>query len=97
MKKLKIMSVCGFGIGSSLILKMKIDEVLKAENIDAETSPQDITSATSGSADIIFTSNELYPQIKDKVSCPIIAINNFMDTKEISEKGLPVIRELMNK
>lgn len=95
--RLQIMAVCGFGIGSSMLLKMKIDEVLKAENIDAETYPQDVTSATSQAVDIVFTSKEISSQLEGKVKAPLIVINNFMDTNEIKEKGLPIINELLKK
>ena len=33
MKDLNIMTVCGFGIGSSLILKMTVDTVLRKRNL----------------------------------------------------------------
>ena len=39
-------------------------------------------------------SNELYPQVKDKVSCPILIIENFVDEAEVEEKLLPKVKEL---
>lgn len=97
MKKLNIIAVCGFGIGSSLILKMTIDDMLKAEGITADTSPQDVTSVAGMRTDLLFTSNELFPQIDGKVDCPIITIDNFLDVAEVKEKGLDIIRALMAK
>lgn len=97
MRELKIMTVCGFGVGSSLILKMKVDEVLNANNISAETFPQDVTTALSEQADLIFTSNEISGQLEGKVQAPLVKIDNFMDTNEIEVKGLDIIRELMAK
>jgi len=97
MKKLEIISVCGFGIGSSLILKMTIDDMLKAEGLEANTYPQDVTSVGGLKADLVFTSNELYDQIKERVSAPIIIIDNFLSVEEVKEKGLSKIRELMNE
>lgn len=44
MKDLNIMTVCGFGIGSSLILKMTVDSVLEKNGIHANTEPHDVTS-----------------------------------------------------
>ena len=32
----RIQTVCGFGCGSSLFLKMKVEEVLKEHNLEAE-------------------------------------------------------------
>jgi ascorbate PTS system EIIB component len=37
-KKVKVLAVCGFGVGTSLILKMNIADVLKKNDIAAEVS-----------------------------------------------------------
>jgi len=53
MKKLKIMVVCGFGLGSSMVLRMTLDSVLKEAGIKAETFCSD--EATSrGESTILF-------------------------------------------
>lgn len=95
MKKLSITAVCGFGIGSSLILKMTIDDMLKAEGLEADTAPQDVTSVGGMRTDLLFTSNELFEQIDGKVDCPIIVIDNFLDKEEVKAKGLDLIKKLM--
>jgi|LGOV01.1.fsa_nt_gb PTS system ascorbate-specific IIB component len=97
MKKLKILAVCGFGVGSSMLLKMNIDDVMQAQGIRAEVETADIMTASSVNADLIFTSKELYGQLKDKVTIPLIEILNFMDHKEIEEKGMPIIREILGQ
>ncbi len=94
-KRLKLLTVCGFGVGTSLILKMTIDKVLKNNGIDAEVINGDITTAAGEGADVIFTSNELYSQLKGNVNVPIIQIDNFMSGDEITEKALPVINKLI--
>jgi len=94
-KTLKIMTVCGFGIGSSLILKMNLDDVMSKHNIDVETFTNDVTSVACGMCDLIFTSNEIADQVKEKVTCPVIVIENFMNKCEIEEKGLSAIKKLI--
>ncbi|SKC89656.1 PTS sugar transporter subunit IIB [Maledivibacter halophilus] len=94
-KQLKVLAVCGFGVGTSLLLKMNIADVLRENGIDAETENADITTAASCSADIIFTSNELYDQLVSKVDIPLVKINNFMDKNEIEEKGMDAIKKLL--
>ena len=93
-KKLKIVSVCGFGIGSSLILKMAMDNVVNRHSIAADVEPMDITSVTEGVADLILTSREIGRQVEGKVSCPVVTINNFMDEQEIEHLTLPVLQTL---
>lgn len=94
MKKLKILAVCGFGVGSSMILKMKIEEVIKEHGIEAEVVTTDVGTATSVICDVIFTSKELESNIRKSAKVPVIAIKNFIDKKEIAEKGLEVLRKL---
>ncbi len=95
MKNLKIMAVCGFGVGSSMILKMKIDDVLKSNGLKAEVFTADVGTAPSTQCDIIFTSKEIFSQLKAKVSVPVIQINNFMNKTEIEEKGMEIIKNLI--
>ena len=95
MSRLKVMAVCGFGVGSSMLLKMKIDEVFKKHNIEAEVFTADITTASSSECDMIFTSKELFDQLEAKVKIPVIQINNFMNKNEIEEKGLPILEKLI--
>lgn len=95
MKELEIMTVCGFGVGSSLILKMKVDEALKKNGIKASVNPNDVTSALGQKCDLIFSSADIAEQLMGKTQIPIIIINNFMDIKEIEDKGLKIVRELM--
>lgn len=97
MKEIKIICVCGFGIGSSLLLKMKVDEMLNDNGISLAVEPSDITTAKSKPSDLIFTSRELASQLIDAVKCPVIVVDNFMDKKEIEEKGLKTITELMEE
>ncbi|WP_461206845.1 PTS sugar transporter subunit IIB [Clostridium sp. DL1XJH146] len=93
-KRLRVLAVCGFGVGTSLILRMNIETVLKKHGIAAEVTNSDITTASSVPTDVIFTSAELYAQLESKVTVPLIQINNFMNNTEIEEKGIPVIEEL---
>lgn len=94
MKKINIMAVCGFGVGSSMILKMKIEEVVKNNGLDANVFTADIGTAAGTPCDVIFTSNELADTLRRQVKVPIIAITNFINKNEIEEKGLPVLRQL---
>ncbi|HBF39462.1 MAG TPA: PTS ascorbate transporter subunit IIB [Firmicutes bacterium] len=94
MPKVKILTVCGFGVGSSMVLKMKIDEILKQYNLAAEVITADIGTATSTPCDLIFTSKELENNIRSKVKVPVVTIVNFINRKEIEEKGLAFLEQL---
>jgi len=93
MKDLKILAVCGFGVGTSLLLKMNIKTALKRLDINADVENIDITTAKSVACDMIFTSTELAGQLSgfDK---PVVVITNFMDINEIQTKAQEVIEKL---
>lgn len=93
MKKLKIMTVCGFGLGSSLVLRMTVDEVLQKHNIKAETFCSDADTAVGQNYDLVITSGEMERLFKD-VDVPVIVINNFLSPDEVEEKALSIIQKL---
>ncbi|MBR7404508.1 PTS sugar transporter subunit IIB, partial [Klebsiella pneumoniae] len=56
---MKILTVCGLGMGSSLILKMNVEAVLKQHGIQASVEHMDVSSAASANADVVITNAEL--------------------------------------
>lgn len=97
MKKIKILAVCGFGVGSSMVLKMKIEDLMKQHQIPAEVCTTDVSTAASEPCDIIFTSKEIGRQIAGRVKVPMIEIQNFLNVKELEEKGLQPVMDLVEK
>ena len=94
MKHLRIMAVCGFGLGSSLVLRMTVDEVLKRRQIKAETFCSDADTAMGQDYDLVITSAEM-KRLFVGVDAPVIVIDNFLDSDEVEEKTLPAIHRLM--
>ncbi len=86
------MVVCGFGIGSSMILKMKIESLLQEYNIAAEVFTADVTSVTNHQVDVILASKEIKMAIEDRVHAPILEIKNFLSTDELSKKLLTALK-----
>lgn len=78
----KILAVCGLGQGTSLILRMNIEQVLGDLGVQADVEHIDVSAASSMDADLIVTNNELaksLPDQKDKV----VIVNNYFDLDEI--------------
>jgi len=83
---MKILAVCGFGVGSSMVLRMTIEKVCKDLGIDASVENTDVSSAQGANCDYIFTSEELASQLKSNASCPVISIQRYMDKEEVMTK-----------
>ena len=45
---LKVLAVCGSGMGTSMIMKMKVSQVLKKLNVDADVNSCSMGEAKSG-------------------------------------------------
>ena len=94
MKSIKIMTLCSFGLGTSLVLKMTLDEVLDANHITAETFCSDADTALGQLYDLVVTSREL-AGLFDAVSQPVVVIDNFLSVEEVQEKVMSVILDLI--
>ncbi len=93
---MKILSVCGFGVGSSLVLKMNLEKAFKNNGInDVEITTSDVSSIGGNVANAIFTSEELADQVRSSVKdLPVIVINNFVNHEEIDEKVKNFLKEM---
>ncbi|MFZ3151887.1 MAG: PTS sugar transporter subunit IIB [Anaerolineaceae bacterium] len=97
MDEISIQTVCGFGCGSSLFLRMKIEEVLKENNIKARVFCGDVGTCLSQPCDVIFISEELYSRIEERSKVPVVPIVNFMNKEEVAAKTMQFINEFQNK
>lgn len=88
-----IQTVCGFGVGTSLMLKINIENLLKKNNLEATVICSDVSSFASNECDIIFCSAELADTIEARANVPIVKINNFMDEKELTDKLIENLKE----
>jgi len=84
---MKIIAVCGMGIGTSVLLKMNTEKVLRTLGIDADVEAADIGVARgmARDAEIVLTSEDLAEEIGE-VEATVIVIDNFFDLTEIGDK-----------
>lgn len=81
---IKILTVCGLGQGTSLILRMNVEQVLGEKNIKADVEHTDVSSASSMQADYIITSNELAEGLEGH-DATVFIVNNYFDMDEINQ------------
>lgn len=86
--ELRIQAVCGFGCGSSLFLRIKIDKVLKDNGLKARTFCGDVATAASTPCDVIFCSDEIADRLVSRATVPVVRVKNFRDEAEVKEKVL---------
>jgi len=84
---MKIVTICGAGIGSSGILKVNAERVLQKLDIEADVVAVDLASlaAVAADAQVILTSAEFVEAI-GKTWADVIVIDNYFDTSELTTK-----------
>ncbi len=84
---MKIIAVCGMGIGTSVLLKLNAEKVLKMLDLEATVDAADVASVrkVSFDAQIILTTPDLVDQLQG-LPAEIISIEHVFDLEELSTK-----------
>ena len=82
-KTMKILAVCGFGMGSSMVLRFTIEKAAAALGVAAEVEHTDLASAQAIRADVVFISYELVDQLRGTLQAPVLPIRNYLDQAEV--------------
>jgi len=88
---MEILTVCGMGVGTSLMLLMEIQDMAKEKGYEVEGEATDVSNAKGRNVDAIVASSEIASQLSSEENTPVISITNILDKNEIEEKVLPVI------
>ncbi|MDT2599595.1 PTS sugar transporter subunit IIB [Enterococcus hulanensis] len=76
---------CRTGMGSSMMLKIKVDQVVRAKGFPLEVQHSTLDDVKSFKGDLLITMADVADELKGQVPY-IIGINNLMDKKEIETK-----------
>ena len=84
---MKLLAVCGMGIGTSVLLKMNAERVLEQLDIEAEVDARDLATALlpESPAQVVLCTPELKDQLKG-IRAEIVTIDNVFDLNELSQK-----------
>jgi len=84
-RPLKVLTVCGVGQGSSLIMKMFVEDVLKELGVQARVESTEILTAKAGGADMIVCSVLHEPELRNATPI-VVGLKSLVDKKEMREK-----------
>lgn len=84
---MKIVAVCGMGIGTSVLLKINAEKALKLLDVEATVDAADVATVrkVSFNAQIILTTPDLVDELQG-LPAEIIPIQRVFDLEEISNK-----------
>ena len=91
--KIKIVTVCSMGLGTSILAKMTVENVLKDTEFNVSLVCADIGSAAGYEADVYITTKELFKAFNPPEGVKVVIVTNFLDEEEMRKNLLPVLKE----
>jgi len=85
---LKVLAACGNGMGSSMIIKMKIEKVLKEMQLECDVHHASVGQAKSDAKnyDLVLVSHMLVKEFSRAGDAKIIGLVNLLSEEEIRGK-----------
>jgi len=81
---MKIVTVCGLGMGSSLILKMTVESAMKELGRDCDVEHWDMGTIKGKEYDLLVTTEGFKDSFNETENA--IFVKNIVDVKEVKEK-----------
>lgn len=91
---IKLLAVCGNGMGTSMMMKLKAKGILDKHKIQNTCENCSIGQAKSGisSYDIVIASTHLSSQLTANAKTKVIALRNILDVKEMEARILEILK-----
>lgn len=89
---IKIVTVCGNGIGSSLLLKMKIEKIAKDHGYEVQAESCDSNAAVGKDADLFVTVKEFKDIFPFEANVCIVP--SYTNRQKIENEILPYLEKL---
>jgi PTS system ascorbate-specific IIB component len=81
---MKILVVCGSGLGSSFMLELNVKKAIKELGIEAEVTHTDLTTAKSEQADYYIGSGDIMDQLSGD-NRKTISLKNMFNMDELKQ------------
>jgi len=92
---IRVLAICGNGMGTSLVIKMKVKKFLDGHNINAKMESCSLGESSgylNQGCEIALCSKHLAGDIKPKAGTHVIALKNLMDEKEFGPQILEILK-----
>ncbi|EAS45619.1 PTS ascorbate transporter subunit IIB [Photobacterium profundum] len=92
---MKIMVVCGHGLGTSLMMEMSIKSIIKELNVVAEVDHIDLGSAKGTPCEIFIGTKDITEQLTAQgVDGKIVSLDNMIDKVAMKERLSVALQDL---
>lgn len=88
----KALVACRAGMGSSLMLKIKVQEVVNENGWNLELEHSSLDGVTGFGGELIITLSDVAKELESiNLSQTVVGINNIVDKNEIKDKLEPLV------
>ncbi|GAF66965.1 PTS system transporter subunit IIB [Bacillus sp. TS-2] len=85
---MKISIVCSSGLGTSLLIKIQLERILKEWNVDATIINTDVSTFNSEQHDIVIGAKQIIDSLEIKNHTEYIALENLIDPDYLRQQLL---------
>lgn len=89
---LKVLAVCGLGMGTSLILRMTAESVLRRMGVNAAVQNTDISAARSTEADVIVGQDMHMSELQGAAPV-IVTVDDFVNEDALEARLRPALED----
>ena len=90
----KALVACRAGVGSSVMLKIKVNEVVKENNLQLVVEHSSLDGLNGFDGDMVITLIDVAQELEEKkVPYEVVGIRNIVDKEEIKTKLLEALAE----
>ena len=85
---MKVLAVCGSGMGTSMIMKLKVGKVLQKLGVQADVNSCSLGEAKSGLSnyDLVLASTHIASELKGGPNTKMVGLLNLLDANELETK-----------
>jgi PTS system ascorbate-specific IIB component len=82
-RRMRIVTVCGCGLGSSLLAKTILEKIAREYGVKTAIVAADAGTAKGHASDLIVAQDHLAPRVGEVPGVPVLAVKSFIDKDEL--------------
>jgi len=94
---MRIVTVCGCGLGSSLLAKGTIEKIAREYGVQTVIDAADVGTAKGYEADLVAVQMHLLERLGEIPGTPIVGVKSFVDADELRALLAPHFTEFLKK
>jgi PTS system ascorbate-specific IIB component len=96
-KRMKIVTVCGCGLGSSLLAKGTIEKIAREFGIQTVIDAADVGTAKGYESDLVVVQDHLVSRLGEIPGIPVVGVKSFVDEEELRALLGPYFNEFLQE